>query len=117
MNKIFKITTILVLILFIGGCSDFLKEEVYTQYDPETYLQTEEGINSVLVASYNNMHAISNQRERLYTLSEFPGDIMWEWGGGFEALANVFIGFAWDASSSAIRNPWRNWYQSIRKNN
>ncbi len=117
MKKILKITTILVFILFVGGCSDFLKEEVYTQYDPESYLQTEEGINSVLVASYNNMHAISNQRERLYTLSEFTGDIMWEWGGGFEALANVFIYYSWDPSVGAIENPWRNWYQSIRNAN
>lgn len=117
MKKILKITSIIVFILFVGGCSDFLEEEVYTQYDPDTYLQTEEGINSVLVASYNNMHAISNQRERLYTLSEFTGDIMWEWGGGFEALANVFIGYGWDSSVGAIRNPWRNWYQSIRNAN
>ena len=117
MKKILKITSIIVFILFIGGCSDFLTEEVFTQYDPETYLQTEEGINSILVASYNNMHAISNQRERLFTLSEFPGDIMWEWGGGFEALANVFIYYVWDASVGAINNPWQNWYQSIRNAN
>lgn len=117
MKKILKITSIIVFILFVGGCSDFLEEEVYTQYDPDTYLQTEAGINSVLVASYNHMHAVSNQRERLFTLSEFPGDIMWEWGGGFEALANVFINYAWDPSVGAIRNPWRNWYQSIRNAN
>lgn len=117
MNKIYKIVISIVFVLFVFSCSDFLEEEVYTQYDPESYLQTEEGINSVLVASYNHMHAISNQRERLYTLSEFTGDIMWEWGGGFEALANVFISYSWDASSSAIRNPWRNWYSSIRNAN
>lgn len=107
----------MVIILFIGGCSDFLTEEVYTQYDPESYLQTEEGINSVLVASYDNMHAVSDQRERIYTLSEFPGDIMWKWGGGFEALANVFIKYAWDPSVGAVQNGWRNWYVSIRNAN
>lgn len=116
MKKIYKIATFVIVILLFG-CADFLQEEVFTQYDPESYLQTEEGINSVLVASYDNMHAADNQRERLFTLSEFPGDIMWEWGGGFEALANVFIYYAWDPSVGAIEAPWRNWYQSIRNAN
>ncbi len=117
MQKIFKIATILVFSLFIGGCSDFLKEEVYTQYDPETYLQTEEGINSILVASYKNMHATTNQNGRLYTCNEFTGDIMWEWGGGFEANANIFIYFVWNASVKTLISPWKNWYQSIRNAN
>ena len=68
-----------IISLFLSSCSDFLKEEVYTQYDPGTFLQTEEGINSVLVASYSNMQVNASMRDRMYTLNEFPGDIMWEW--------------------------------------
>ena len=117
MKRKYKIIPLFVALVAMWGCTDFLQEEVYTQYDPENYLQTEAGINSVLVASYDQMHAIANQRERLYTLSEFPGDIMWEWGGGFEALANVFIYYSWDPSVGAIEAPWRNWYQSIRNAN
>ena len=116
-NIYFKTTAFIIFLLITGGCSDFLEEEVFNQYDPAIYLQTEEGINSILVASYDRMHAISNQRERLYTLSEFTGDIMWEWGGGFASLANIFIGFNWDPSVGAIRGGWSNWYISIRNAN
>lgn len=119
MKKIyFKITTLLIFILIMGGCEDFLKEEIYTQYDPEAYLQTEKGINSILVASYSNMHhSIYNQRERIYTLSEFTGDIMWQWGGGFASKAAPFITYNWDPSITFVIPPWRDYYESIRNAN
>ncbi len=110
---IFKVS----LLLFVGGCSDFLNEDVYTQYDPESYLQTEEGINSVLVSSYSNLHVTSDMRERMYTFGEFTGDIMWEWGGGFEAIATVYMTFNWDAQNSEFILRWTNLYQSIRNAN
>lgn len=99
------------------SCSDFLKEEVYTQYDPDVYLQTEEGINSVLVAAYNNMQLTTNMRDRMNTLNEFPGDIMWDWGGGYEAIAVVFMDFTWDSQNTMFETPWQQYYQSIRNAN
>ena len=112
-----KTIWVVIFLLFTFSCQDFLKEEVYTQYDPATYLQTEEGINSVLVAAYSNMVVTSDMRERMYTMNEFPGDIMWEWGGSFASTAIVFMNFNWDSQSTVFSGRWQNYYRSIRNAN
>ena len=116
-NTLNKIFLGMILTLLLVSCGDFLKEEVYTQYDPVTFLQTEEGINSVLVASYNNMQVTANMRDRMYTLQEFPGDIMWEWGGSFASTAILFMNYNWDSQSSMLSTPWQQYYESIRNAN
>lgn len=112
-----KICWIAIILLLLSSCEDFLKEEVYTEYDPATFLQTREGINSILVAAYDGMQITTNIRERMYTFNEFPGDIMWEWGGGYEATAELYMSFNWDSEQRLIKNPWRNYYRSIRNAN
>ena len=108
----------LTFLLFLVSCGDFLKEEVYTQYDPGKYLQTEEGINSVLVAAYKYMQVTGGaMRDRMYTLNEFPGDIMWDWGGGYEANAVLFMNFTWDSQNTMFSTPWSQYYQSVRNAN
>ena len=114
MNRIFKyikFSGFAVILLLLSSCEDFLKEEVYTQYDPATFLQTEQGINSVLVAAYSNMQVTANMRDRMYTLNEFPADQMWDWGGGYEAIAVLFMNFTWDAQNTMFSTPWRDYYQ------
>ena len=108
---------IAIFLLFAVSCQDFLKEEVYTQYNPANYLQTEAGINSVLVAAYSNMVVTSDMRERMYTMNEFPGDIMWEWGGSFATTAIIFMNFNWDSQSTVFSGRWQSYYQSIRNAN
>ncbi|MFZ5431519.1 MAG: RagB/SusD family nutrient uptake outer membrane protein [Bacteroidota bacterium] len=120
MNRIIntiKFGLLAVIVMSAIACKDFLKEEVYTQYDPDVYLQTEGGINSILVAAYRNMHVTSNMRDRMYTLQEFPGDIMWDWGGGYEAIAILFMTFTWDSQNTMFTAPWQSYYQSIRDAN
>jgi len=121
MKKIFNKYSILLLLsltfIFNGCTKDFLKEEVYTEYDPATFLQTEEGINSLLVATYSNLVVTSDMRDRMYTLNEFPGDIMWEWGGSFESSATIFMTFNWDSQDGMFSGRWRNYYISIRNAN
>jgi len=112
-----KICWIVIILLLLSSCEDFLKEEVYTQYDPITYLQTEEGINSVLVASYSNMQVTASMRERMYAFNEFPGDMMWEWGGSYEATAVLFMNFNWDSQSTTFSSEWQAYYVSIRNAN
>lgn len=116
-NTLTKVFWGIMLALLSVSCGDFLKEEVYTQYDPETFLQTESGINSVLVASYSNMQVTANMRDRMYTLQEFPGDIMWEWGGSFASTAILFMNFNWDSQSTVFSTPWQQYYASIRNAN
>ena len=117
LTKSIKIGWIAVILLALISCQDFLKEEVYTQYDPGSYLQTEQGINSILVAAYSNMVVTSSMRDRMYTLNEFPGDIMWDWGGGYEAIAILFMTFTWDSQNTMFSTPWQQYYQSIRNAN
>jgi hypothetical protein len=112
-----RIFWVSIILLFLSSCSDFLKEEVYTQYDPATFLQTEEGINSVLVASYSNMQVNASMRDRMYLLNEFPGDIMWEWGGSLESTAVLFMAYSWDSQSTMFSTPWQQYYESIRNAN
>lgn len=116
-NKKIKIGWPAIFLLLLFSCTDFLDEEIYTQYDPKSFLQTEEGINSVLVASYSNMVVTSSMRDRMYTLNEFPGDMMWTWGGSFENTAVLFMNFNWDAQSGIFTAPWQQYYQSIRNAN
>ena len=108
---------IVIILLLLSSCEDFLKEEVYTQYDPATFLQTEEGINSVLVASYSEMKVSASMRDRMYLLNEFPGDIMWAWGGSLESTAVLFMGYSWDSQSTTLSTPWQQYYESIRNAN
>jgi starch-binding outer membrane protein, SusD/RagB family len=112
-----KIGIAAIIIFFFISCQDFLEEEVYTQYEPNSFLQTENGINSLLVASYNNMFVTSSMRDRMYTLQEYPGDIFWNWGGGYEAIASVFMSFDWDSQTTQFNAPWQQYYQSIRNAN
>ena len=117
-NKIvYSLVWASLFLLSLTSCKDFLKEEVYTQYDPATFLQTEEGINSVLVASYSNMQVTASLRDRMFTLNEFPGDIMWEWGGSYESTAVLFMGYSWDSQSTMFSTPWQQYYESIRNAN
>lgn len=112
-----KIGWIAIILLLLSSCEDFLKEEVYTQYDPATFLQTEQGINSVLVASYELMHVTPFSRDRMVILNELEGDIMWEWGGSLEAIVAPLMTFNWDSQNIIFENPWRQYYQSIRNAN
>jgi starch-binding outer membrane protein, SusD/RagB family len=113
-----KIIYISIIIFVFFSCDDFLKEEVYTQYEPASFLQTEEGINSVLVATYNNLQFTGNSlRERMFTFNEFPGDAMYNWGGGFEAISTVFSSFSWDSQTAQFRGIWNSLYVSIRNAN
>ena len=105
-------------LLFVGSsCNDFLKEEVYTQYAPEEFLKSEDGIQNVLVGAYSQLQVQSGMREDQFTLSEFPTDITLESGGQFEKDALPFINFQWDASSPFLLSIWARMYRAIRNAN
>ncbi|MEP6626361.1 MAG: RagB/SusD family nutrient uptake outer membrane protein [Ginsengibacter sp.] len=116
-NRNIKLGAIALIFLFSSSCKKFLKEEVYTQYDPGSFLQNEQGINSVLNAAYSNMEVTSNMRELMYTFNEFPGDIMWEWGGSFANSAILYMSYNWDPQEGFLQGAWQNFYVSIRNAN
>ena len=61
---------ILILIgLITFSCSDFLEEEVFTQYAPSAFLNSESGINATLTAAYRKSRP--NYREEWFTFAEW----------------------------------------------
>ena len=112
---------VLAALVFCGliptGCKEFLAEEVYTQYDPQSFLQNEDGIKKVLYGAYSRSQVNGGMREDQWTLAEFPTDMMFESGGQFEKDALPFINFQWDASSGFLKGIWVQMYIAIRDAN
>lgn len=106
---------LVVFFFLFTSCTDFLEEEVFTQYDPDAFLQTETGINSVIVSTYYQSRP--DYREEWFTFSEFTCDLMLERGGGYAAPAATFANFNWNTSNNFFRNIWRNRYIAIRNAN
>ncbi len=113
----FKSLFLASFLLVLSGCTEFLEEEVYTQYAPEEFLNNEDGIQKVLIGAYSQLQVQSGMREDQFTLSEFPTDITLESGGQFEKDALPFINFQWDASSPFFLNIWARMYRAIRNAN
>jgi starch-binding outer membrane protein, SusD/RagB family len=112
-----KIAYVSIIIILFFGCENFLQEEVYTQYDSKTYLQTEKGINSILVSAYSYVHVNNAWRTRMMLANELPGDIMFEWGGGLEALAMPYMTFTWNSEDSQLPGTWNVLYKAIMNAN
>ncbi|MCG8310246.1 MAG: RagB/SusD family nutrient uptake outer membrane protein [Cytophagales bacterium] len=122
MEKTYKNITVIgiaFILLLSTSCTDFLQEEVYTQYDPDAFLQTEQGINSVLVSAYDNLHSRNVDVLKSYNVHEWCGDIMWEYAGGYNAATVPFSTFTWDAQTAlhSFDTQYRGYYVSIRNAN
>lgn len=120
MKFIYKNLRPLVLLtglLIPTGCKEFLTEEVYTEFAPQSLLQSEDGIKKVLYGAYSQSQVAGGMREDQFTLAEFSTDIMLESGGQFEKDALPFINFQWDATSGFLRSIWSQMYRAVRDAN
>ena len=100
------------------GCDEYLEEQVLTEFAPDELLQTEQGIESVLIGAYNELQTNSFiGRDIYFTLSEFPTDITTESGGGFERTAVLYINYQWDAAQGIFNSQWNRLYRAIRNAN
>lgn len=105
-------------ILLLSSCKKFLKEDIYTQYDPTSFTGTTDGFEKVLNGAYSQLQVTSYaNRNDVYCFSEFCTDEMWETGGGFEASAKDFINFTWDATNAFFSASWNKSYLAIRDAN
>jgi len=102
-------------ILLLSGCNNFLDEQVFTEYDPDSFLQSETGINAVLAATYRQ--SIPNYRETWFSFAGWTTDLQLERGGGYAAPAATFANFQWNSSNTFFRNNWREIYSAIRNAN
>lgn len=104
--------------LMLSGCYGFLKEEVYTEYDPSQVLQDEEGVNALLAGAYGRSRMVGyNSRNFTYMMSEFCTDIAFETGGGLEANCVPYINFTWDVGNGFLATHWSNMYGAITSAN
>ncbi|HEY4063323.1 MAG TPA: RagB/SusD family nutrient uptake outer membrane protein [Puia sp.] len=108
------------VLLTFSGCKKFLKEDVYTEYDPGPFLSTEDGIQKVLVGAYSRLQVTDgtmNMRDDQFTLPEFPCDDFREYAGGFEQLAVPFLNFNWDPTSVFFEQIWSQMYNAVLNSN
>lgn len=54
-HKILKFTSLTTLLFVSTSCKDFLKEEVFSQYDPSQFLQDKSGVDALLTGAYSAM--------------------------------------------------------------
>lgn len=112
------LAAIALMALMLSGCKDFLKEEVYTEYDPSVILKDEEGVNALLAGAYSRSRMVGyNSRNYTYMMSEFCTDIAFETGGGLEANCVPYINFTWDVANGFLDTHWNNMYGAISSAN
>ncbi len=112
--KYIQYLSIILLFLTIG-CQDYLEEQVFTEYDPNTFLDSEAGINAVLTATYRQSRPL--YRETWFSFAGWTTDLQLERGGGYAAPAATFANFQWEPSNNFFRNNWREIYEAIRNAN
>lgn len=110
--------TLVTSTMFLTGCKDFLKEEVFSQLAPENYLKTKEGLTSVLYETYAKA-ANMNSNNSIYVLGpqEFMTDILYQSGDNVEATIRNFREFNWEPNMDFLIQNWDSYYQCIRNAN
>ena len=114
----YRFIGVLTVAFSLGSCNGFLDEEVFSQLAPDNYLNTKEGIESVLTDGYARA-ANMNSNNSIYVLApqEWPTDILYQSGDNVERDARNFIDFNWDPTITFIGNNWDAPYQCIRDAN
>ncbi len=106
-------------IFTILSCEDFLEEEIFTEFEPDAFLQDQSGIDALLTGAYGSfdLTGFAGARNYFNILSEFPTDIAWETGGGLNAQVVPIIGFNWDPSTGFFNGLYGQFYTSIAASN
>ena len=68
-----RLSALACLMVGFTGCTDFLKEEIYTEYDPDGMLQDQSGLDALLTGAYARSRIIEyNSRNYTFLMNEFP---------------------------------------------
>lgn len=113
-NTIYKLGLCVFLILGTS-CSDYLEEKVFTEFDADVFVATEEGIEAILVSAYGRTSPII--RERWHTFAAYPCDDEVEAGGGYRGRVVPFEEYTVDAGNTDLTNTWNQIYEGIRNCN
>lgn len=116
--KYYISSVLLVTALLFTGCEEQLKEEVFSQLDPEALFSSANGIERVLFGAYRDAQITDNFGGNIWWQEEWTCDQFWETGGAVNLQAVVMLGFTWDASyPTHWTGLWNNCYYSVRNCN
>lgn len=102
------------ILLLFSGCEKILKEEVFSQLDPETSFKSVNGIEKLLFAAYNLPEYLGEGSYQLM-LEECTTDQLWVTGGEFSLDATIMKNFSFDPSvPTRFSAMWAGDYGSIR---
>ncbi|PHR86892.1 MAG: RagB/SusD family nutrient uptake outer membrane protein [Leeuwenhoekiella sp.] len=105
-------------VLNFTSCSEFLEEEVYTQYDPDSFLQDQEGVDALLTGVYASTEISGGDARNIYyALSEFPTDVSFETDGGFASQVKPIQEFNLNPSIPFISGAYSKFYAAIARAN
>lgn len=115
----FKAAVVILLATFpLAGCEKFLEEEVFTQYDPATFLQDQQGIDALLTGAYAAQQISSVPARDYYNiLGDFPTDIAFESDGGLERSVLPVQQFTMTPSMAFIAGQYDGFYEAIARAN
>lgn len=116
--KYYISSVLIVTALLFTGCKEQLKEEVFSQLDPEALFSSANGIERVLFGAYRDAQIVDNFGGNIWFQEEWTCDQCWETGGAVNLQAVVMLGFTWDASyPTHFTGLWNNCYNSVRNCN
>ena len=108
---------ILLLALPLSGCEKFLEEEVFTEYDPESFLKNQQGVDALLTAAYSAQAITFIGRDYYNILNDFPTDMAFESDGGLERDVLPVQRFTMTPSMAFIDGQYNKFYNAIARAN
>ena len=118
--KIILYTAFCASFITFASCKKTLDQKVYSQLVPENYLNTKDGINSVLRAAYVREARMQGQTAAKGTIlsQEAVTDIMYQYAGADNRQMSQFLGFTWNAQLDWLFTMlWNPSYLAIRDAN
>jgi hypothetical protein len=117
-NYKYYLVVLVGLTIGIQGCKKFLEEDVYSQLAPENFLATQEGLESILFASYaSTANMLTNNSIYTIGLNEFTTDIMMQSGDTPEATILQYTNFQFHPTLDFLSMNFDVPYQGIRNAN
>ena len=101
----------------LAGCESFLEEEVFTQYDPETFLKDQQGVDALLTGAYSAQQITVLGRDYYNILGDFPTDMAFESDGGLERDVLPVQRFTMTPSMAFISGQYNKFYDAIARAN
>jgi len=116
-NKIFLSIIVIIVVFVPFSCTKTLEETVYSELS-DTFLQTEDGMNTLVYSMYSAAHTVGLNYPRDFFVSAYMTGSAWGLGGSWEtATAAPFRSFTWDANNGHFSTKWTELYLIIRNAN